>query len=107
MLLHLSNLLAGRRPSGSAGLPRRCQDCFRFLLRLQESAVLSYYALLRQDIGGPLPSRKVKHASWRSQSMIEYALILVLVAVVVVTVLTSIGSQITAVFGRVAAALGG
>jgi pilus assembly protein Flp/PilA len=42
-----------------------------------------------------------------AQSMIEYALILVLVAVVVVAVLTSLGTQITAVFTRVTSALGG
>jgi pilus assembly protein Flp/PilA len=50
--------------------------------------------------------KSLKRDGRRGQSMVEYALILVLVAVVVVTVLTSLGSQITAVFSRVAGALG-
>ncbi len=41
------------------------------------------------------------------QSMVEYALILVLVAVVVVTVLATLGTRITAVFTNVTKALGG
>lgn len=40
------------------------------------------------------------------QSMVEYALILVLVAVVVVTVLTTLGTRITTVFTNVTSALG-
>ena len=43
----------------------------------------------------------------RGQSMVEYALILVLVAVVVVTVLTTMATRITAVFTNVSKALGG
>ena len=39
--------------------------------------------------------------------MVEYALILVLVAIVVVTVLTTLGTRITAVFTNVLRALGG
>jgi Flp pilus assembly pilin Flp len=39
--------------------------------------------------------------------MVEYALILVLVAVVVVTVLATMGTRITAVFQNVARAMGG
>ena len=42
----------------------------------------------------------------QGQSMVEYALILVLVAVVVVTVLTTLGTRISAVFTNVANALG-
>ncbi len=38
--------------------------------------------------------------------MVEYALILVLVAVAVVTVLTTLGTRITAVFTNVTSALG-
>ncbi len=43
----------------------------------------------------------------RAQSMVEYALILVLVAVVVATVLTVLGARITAAFTNVVRALGG
>jgi pilus assembly protein Flp/PilA len=39
--------------------------------------------------------------------MVEYALILVLVAVVVVTVLTTLGTRISGVFTNVISALGG
>ena len=41
------------------------------------------------------------------QSLVEYALILVLVAVVVVTVLAGVGRQIIAVFNHVTSALSG
>jgi hypothetical protein len=73
MLLHLSDSLAGHRSSGSADRPRRCQDCSHLLPRLRESAILSFNALLRQDAGGPLPSRTVKHASWRAEALVEFA----------------------------------
>lgn len=43
----------------------------------------------------------------QAQSMVEYALILVLVAIVVVTVLTTLGARITGVFTNVVKALGG
>lgn len=43
----------------------------------------------------------------RGQSLVEYALTLVLVAVVMVTVLAALGRQITTVFTHVASALGG
>jgi Flp pilus assembly pilin Flp len=41
------------------------------------------------------------------QSLVEYALILVLVAVVVVTVLAGVGRQITAIFTHITTALSG
>jgi pilus assembly protein Flp/PilA len=43
----------------------------------------------------------------RGQGMVEYALILVLVAVVVIVALTTLGNQIKGVFNHLANALGG
>ena len=43
----------------------------------------------------------------RGQGMVEYALILVLVAVVVIVALTTLGNQIKGVFNHVANVLGG
>ncbi|MBO0681728.1 MAG: Flp family type IVb pilin [Candidatus Dormibacteraeota bacterium] len=43
----------------------------------------------------------------RGQGMVEYALILVLVAVVVIVALTALGNQIKGVFNHVANSLGG
>lgn len=42
----------------------------------------------------------------RGQSMVEYALILVMVSVVVIAVLTALGAQIKTVFSHVIQALG-
>ena len=49
----------------------------------------------------------LKDAAERGQSMIEYALVLVLVAVVVVAVLATLGTQIKGAFTNVLRALGG
>jgi len=43
----------------------------------------------------------------RAQGLVEYALILVLVAIVVVTVLATLGGRITIVLTNVVKALGG
>ena len=50
---------------------------------------------------------KHREVDQRGQSMVEYALILVLVSVVVVAVLTALGGQIKTVFTHVITALGG
>jgi pilus assembly protein Flp/PilA len=41
----------------------------------------------------------------KGQGMVEYALIIVLIAIVVIVVLTLLGTQISGVFSRIAAAL--
>ncbi len=51
--------------------------------------------------------RLLKDGAERGQSMIEYALVLVLIAVVVVAVLSQLGTQIKGVFTNVLRALGG
>jgi len=51
--------------------------------------------------------RTLRYGRQGGQSLVEYALILVLVAVVVVTVLAGVGRQIIAVFDHVTSALGG
>lgn len=51
--------------------------------------------------------RLLKASAERGQSMVEYALVLVLIAVVVVVVLSQLGTQIKAVFTNVLKALGG
>ena len=43
----------------------------------------------------------------RGQALVEYALILVLIAVVVIAVLTLLGTQVSTVFSSIASALGG
>ncbi|MCS7352207.1 MAG: Flp family type IVb pilin [Anaerolineae bacterium] len=43
----------------------------------------------------------------KGQSLVEYALILVLIAVVVIVILTILGTQVSQVFSRIASALGG
>jgi len=42
----------------------------------------------------------------KGQGMVEYALIIVLIAIVVIAVLTILGTQISTVFSRIASALG-
>ena len=41
----------------------------------------------------------------KGQGMVEYALIIVLIAIVVIVVLTLLGTQISSVFSRIAEAL--
>ncbi|HNT24831.1 MAG TPA: Flp family type IVb pilin [Anaerolineales bacterium] len=41
----------------------------------------------------------------KGQGMVEYALIIVLIAVVIIVVLTILGSQISTVFSQIASAL--
>jgi pilus assembly protein Flp/PilA len=43
----------------------------------------------------------------KGQGLVEYALILVLIAVVVIAILTVLGTQVSTVFSRIASALGG
>jgi pilus assembly protein Flp/PilA len=43
----------------------------------------------------------------KGQGLVEYALILVLIAVVVIAVLTLLGNQVSAVFNTIVGALGG
>jgi pilus assembly protein Flp/PilA len=43
----------------------------------------------------------------KGQGLVEYALILVLIAVVVIAILTVLGTQVSTVFSRITSALGG
>lgn len=43
----------------------------------------------------------------RGQSLVEYALILVLIAIVVIVILSALGGQLQVVFGNILTALGG
>jgi len=43
----------------------------------------------------------------KGQGMVEYALIIVLIAIVVIAVLTILGTQISTVFGEIVTGLGG
>ncbi|MCS7352209.1 MAG: Flp family type IVb pilin [Anaerolineae bacterium] len=43
----------------------------------------------------------------KGQGLVEYALILVLIAIVVIAVLTLLGEQVSAVFSQIASALRG
>jgi pilus assembly protein Flp/PilA len=43
----------------------------------------------------------------KGQGLVEYALILVLIAVVVIAILTVLGTQVSTVFSRIASALRG
>ncbi len=43
----------------------------------------------------------------KGQAMVEYALILVLIAVVVIAILTLLGTRVSEVFSTIASALGG
>jgi pilus assembly protein Flp/PilA len=48
-----------------------------------------------------LIKRAARHASTRGQGLVEYALILVLIAIVVIGVLTQLGGSTSQVFSRV------
>lgn len=52
------------------------------------------------------PARDGRRAQ-RGQGMVEYALILVLVAVVVIVALTALGGQISSVFSHITSTLAG
>ena len=52
-------------------------------------------------------SRARRRARQRGQGLIEYALILVLVAIVVIGVLTTMGTRISAAFQDIVTKLGG
>jgi len=43
----------------------------------------------------------------KGQGLVEYALILVLIAVVVIAILSVLGTQVSTVFSRISSALGG
>ncbi|GBD08643.1 hypothetical protein HRbin22_00884 [Candidatus Thermoflexus japonica] len=43
----------------------------------------------------------------KGQGLVEYALILVLIAIVVIAILTLLGTQVSTVFSSIASALGG
>lgn len=43
----------------------------------------------------------------RGQSLVEYALILVLIAIVVIVILTALGENLQSVFNQIVNALGG
>ena len=49
----------------------------------------------------------MEEEKWRGQAMVEYALILVLIAVVVIGVLLILGGQIKSIFTSISGALGG
>ena len=51
--------------------------------------------------------RTVRHAGVRGQGLVEYALVLVLIAIVVIGVLTQLGGQTSSVFSRVSCTLDG
>jgi pilus assembly protein Flp/PilA len=51
--------------------------------------------------------RRIRHASVRGQGLVEYALILVLIAIVSIGVLTQLGGQTSNVFSRVNCTLDG
>jgi pilus assembly protein Flp/PilA len=52
-------------------------------------------------------SDRGRRRSQRGQGMVEYALILVLVAVVVIVALTALGGQIASVFSHITSTLAG
>ncbi|MBO0702605.1 MAG: Flp family type IVb pilin [Candidatus Dormibacteraeota bacterium] len=56
---------------------------------------------------GTSGSEAEREAAQRGQGMVEYALILVLVAVAVIAALTLLGHQIQSVFNNVTSTLGG
>ncbi len=43
----------------------------------------------------------------KGQGLVEYALILVLIAVVTIVILTTLGGRVSSVFSRISSALGG
>lgn len=51
--------------------------------------------------------RKAAPVAQEGQGMVEYALILVLVAIVVIGILTTMGTTINAAFGDIVGSLGG
>ena len=62
------------------------------------------HTMVRARTTGTKPDRA---AAQRGQGMVEYALILVLVAVVVIVALTALGGQIAAVFSHITSTLSG
>jgi pilus assembly protein Flp/PilA len=50
--------------------------------------------------------RALRHDDEHGQGMVEYALILVLIAVVVIVVLTTVGKQVNNVFSNISHGLG-
>jgi pilus assembly protein Flp/PilA len=64
----------------------------------------SMYIYLREAVRRPL-AHGLSHRE-EGQGMVEYALILVLIAVVVVLILTTVGRQVRNVFSNVSSGLG-
>ncbi len=56
---------------------------------------------------GTPESGRDQRSTQRGQGMVEYALILVLVAVVVIVALTALGGQISSVFSHITSTLAG
>jgi pilus assembly protein Flp/PilA len=51
--------------------------------------------------------KKIEQLKKRGQGLVEYALILVLIAIVVILILTFVGNQVNTVFSRIGSGLGG
>ena len=52
-------------------------------------------------------SALVNRAKRRGQGLVEYALILVLIAIVVILILTFLGQQVNSTFSKIGSGLGG
>jgi pilus assembly protein Flp/PilA len=52
-------------------------------------------------------SKLVKAARTRGQGLVEYALILVLIAIVVILILTFLGQQVNSTFSKIGSGLNG
>ena len=49
--------------------------------------------------------RKLRNLNNKGQGLVEYALILVLIAIVVIVILTVLGGQVNTIFSTIASAL--
>jgi pilus assembly protein Flp/PilA len=66
--------------------------------------ITSTYIRLREVARGPLDHGLSRREE--GQGMVEYALILVLIAIVVVVILTTVGKQVKNVFSNISSGLG-
>ena len=68
---------------------------------LFEKQVFSYFE------GEPGMSRKLNQLKKKGQGLVEYALILVLIAIVVIVILGFLGNQVNTTFSKISSGLGG
>jgi pilus assembly protein Flp/PilA len=83
----------------AGSLSTQCGYCWRHGFRRK-------LVLVNLNIGGILMRTKIAQLKKKGQGLVEYALILVLIAIVVILILTFLGGKVNDTFSRIGSGLG-